>query len=69
MKVRDCLALIQDENLWIESPDKVRAFQAIINADKLHLLTDKEKRQMSKLLKWGLVLPKGSQRLPLGDDA
>ncbi len=65
MKVRDCLALIQDEGLWIEAPDKVRAFQAIIYAGKLHLLTDKDKRQMSKLLKWGLVIPKGFQRLPI----
>ena len=67
MKVRDCLALIQDENLWIESPDKVRAFQAIINSDKQHLLTEKDKRQMTKLLKWGLVMPKGFQRLPIDE--
>lgn len=67
MKVRDCLALIQDENLWIESPDKVRAFQAIINADKQHLLTEKDKRMMGKLLKWGLVMPKGFQRLPIDE--
>jgi hypothetical protein len=59
MKVRDCLALIQDENLWIESPDKVRAFQAIINANKLHLLSDKDKRMMEKLMKWGHLTPQG----------
>lgn len=65
MKVKDCLALIRDETLWIEAPEKVRAYQAMINAEKLHLLNDKESRDAAKLIKWGLALPKGHQRLPL----
>ena len=69
MKVRDCLALIQDDSLWIEAPDKVRAFQALINADKLHLLTEKDNRTMSKLIKWGHLTPKGYQRLQLDGES
>lgn len=65
MKVRECLALIRDENLHIESEMKVRAYQAMVNADKLHHLTDKERRDLAKLIKWGQVLQKGSARLPL----
>ena len=65
MKVRECLALIRDENLHIESETKVRAYQAMVNADKLHHLTDKERRDLAKLIKWGVVQPKGYIRLPI----
>lgn len=68
MKVRDCLALIQDETLWLEAPEKVRAFQAMVNADKQHHLTDKERRDLAKLIKWGQVQPKGHSRLPIDED-
>ena len=65
MKVRECIALIRDENLHIESEMKVRAYQAMVNADKLHHLTDKERRDLAKLIKWGVVQPKGYIRLPI----
>lgn len=65
MKVRDCLALIRDETLSGESENKVRAYQAIVNSDKHHHLTDKERRYLDKLIKWGMVQPKGYSRLPL----
>lgn len=65
MKVRDCLALIRDETLYIESENRVRAYQAMVNADKLHHLTDREQRELTKLTQWGLVLPKGYERLPI----
>lgn len=66
MTVKDCLALIRDETLHIESENKVRAYQAVVNADKHHHLTDKERTDLAKLIKWGHVLPKGHERLPLG---
>ena len=65
MKVRECIALIRDENLHLESEMKVRAYQAMVNADKLHHLTDKERRDLAKLIKWGVVQPKGYIRLPI----
>ncbi len=65
MKVRECLALIRDETLSGESENKVRAYQAIVNSDKHHHLTDKERRHLDKLIKWGMVQPKGYSRLPL----
>lgn len=67
MKVRDCLALIRDETLWIEAPEKVRAYQAMVSADKVHHLTDKERKGLAKLIKWGVVQPKGHSRLPLDE--
>lgn len=68
MKVRDCLALIQDETLWIEAPEKVRAFQAMVNADKQHHFNEKDRRNLAKLIKWGQVQPKGYSRLPIDED-
>ena len=68
MKVRDCLALIRDETLHIESDNKVRAFQAMVNADKLHHLNEKDHRNLAKLIKWGIVQPKGHSRLPIDED-
>ena len=68
MKVRDCLALIQDETVWLDTPDKVRAFQAMVNADKLHHLNEKDHRNLAKLIKWGIVQPKGHSRLPIDED-
>lgn len=65
MKVRDYLALIRDETLSRESEDKVRAYQAMVNADKLHYLTDRERRELTKLTNWGLVQLKGYERLPI----
>ena len=51
--------------MWFEAKVKVRAYQAMVNADKLHHLTDKEHRDLAKLIKWGLVQPKGYERLPI----
>lgn len=68
MKVRDCLALIQDETVWLEAPEKVRAFQAMVNAEKQHHLNDKDRRNLAKLIKWGQVQPKGYSRLPIDVD-
>lgn len=63
MKVRDCLALIRDETVWIDASEKVRAFQAMVNADKLHHLNEKDRRNLAKLIKWGIVQPMGHERL------
>lgn len=63
MKVRDCLMLIRAEHGVIPYPERLRAWQALVNADKLHLLTDRERRKADKLLKQGLILPKGYSRL------
>ena len=68
MKVRDCLALIRDKTIWFEAEEKVRAYQAIVNADKVHHLTDKERRNLAKLIKWGQVQHKGYSRLPIDFD-
>lgn len=67
MKVKDCLALIRDKTVWFEAEEKLRAYQAIVNADKAHHLTVKERRDLAKLIKWGLISPKGYLRLPIDD--
>ena len=38
------------------------------NADKLHHLTDKERRDLAKLIKWGVVQPEGFLRLPIDSE-
>jgi hypothetical protein len=43
--------------------ERLLAWQALVNADKLHLLSDRERRKADKLLKQGLILPKGYSRL------
>lgn len=67
MKVADCLALIDAEYPAVKLEIRLRAFQAIINADKLHLLTDRQRREVSKRIKWGFILPKGYSRLPIDE--
>ena len=68
MKLRDCLALIDAEYPAVTIETRLRAFQAIINADKLHLLTDRQRREVSKHIKWGELSPKGFIRLPIDED-
>lgn len=65
MKVADCLALIDAEYHAVTNETRLRAFQAIINADKLHLLTDRQRREVSKRIKWGELTSKGYLRLPI----
>lgn len=65
MKVADCLALIDPEYPAVTLEIRLRAFQAIINADKLHLLTDRQHREVSKRIKWGELTPKVCLRLPI----
>ena len=68
MKVTDCLALIDAEYPAVTNETRLRAFQAIINADKLHLITDRQRREASKHIKWGELTPKGYLRLPIDED-
>ena len=68
MKVRECLALIRAEPATVKYETRLRALQALLNADKLHHLTDREQRELDKSIKWGEITPKGFQRLPIDED-
>lgn len=63
MKVRDCLALIAADYPAVTLENRLRAYQAIINVDKLHLLTDRQRHEVSKRIKCGELTPKGYMRL------
>lgn len=68
MKVRDCLALLRPQFAEVDANERIRAMQALINAEKLHLLTEKERRMIDQYIKWGHITPKGYARLPLIDE-
>lgn len=65
MKVRDVLALLRAEKVPYER--RVRALQALLNANKTHHLTEAELRALQKSIKWGEVIPPHIERLPLGE--
>lgn len=65
MKVRDVLALLHAEKVSYER--RVRALQALLNANKLHHLTEAELQSLQKSIKWGGVTPPHIERLPIGE--
>lgn len=41
--------------------------QALVNADKLHHLTARERRDIDRYTRWGLITVPWVERLPLDD--
>ncbi len=65
MKVRDVLALLRADKVPYER--RVRALQALLNANKTHHLTESELKALAKHVKWGEITPPHIDRLPLGE--